>query len=290
MFPQSLQYHVAPMVTDLVKWIRDTCEPVFDVFNDVVLAMLLQMEAGLTIVPWWVWIGLVTILSWYITRHIGKTLTPALLLLTIGMFGLWDVAIETLSIIIVAVIISLAAGIPAGILMAVSERANTWFTPMLDAMQTMPSFVYLIPALMFFGLGKVPAVLATFIYAVPPVQRLTNLGIRQVSESVQEAALAFGATPWQLMREVRLPLALPSILAGVNQTTMMALAMVVICSMIGGGGIGEEVLKAVSQINVGKGFEAGWAIVVLAIVIDRISQGIAQKWDISTKQASSNQA
>lgn len=214
----------------------------------------------------------------------GKTLTPALLLTTIGVFGLWGVAMQTLSIIIVAVIISLAVGIPAGILMAVSDRANTWFTPMLDAMQTMPSFVYLIPALMFFGLGKVPAVLATFIYAVPPVQRLTNLGIRQVSESVQEAAQAFGATPWQLMKEVRLPLALPSILAGINQTTMMALAMVVICSMIGGGGLGEEVLKAVNRIDVGKGFEAGWAIVVLAIVIDRISQGFAKKWDISTNQ------
>ncbi len=283
MFPQSFHFHVAPMITDLVKWLLHTCEPAFDAFNDVVLAMLLQIEAGLTIVPWWVWIGLVTILSWYITRHIAKTLTPAFLLLTIGVFGLWAVAMETLSVIIVAVIISLAVGIPFGILMAVSERANAWFTPMLDAMQTMPSFVYLILALMFFGLGKVPAVLATFIYAVPPVQRLTNLGIRQVSESVQEAALAFGATPMQLMREVRLPLALPSILTGINQTTMMALAMVVICSMIGGGGLGEEVLKAVNQINVGKGFEAGWAIVVLAIVIDRISQGIAQRWEISSK-------
>jgi glycine betaine/proline transport system permease protein len=250
--------------------------------------MLLKIEAGLMVVPWWLWILLVMVLSWYLSKHIGKTLLPALLLFSIGVFGLWGTAMETLSVIIVAVLISIAVGIPAGILMAVSERANTIFTPILDAMQTMPSFVYLIPALMFFGLGKVPAVLATFIYAVPPVQRLTNLGIRQVSESVQEAALAFGATPWQLMREVRLPLALPSITAGINQTTMMALAMVVICSMIGGGGLGEEVLKAVNWIDVGKGFEAGWAIVVLAIVIDRISQGFAQRWDSSTKHSGSN--
>lgn len=288
MFPQSLNYHIAPMVNDLVKWLQNAWEPAFDAFSNAVLAMLLKVQSGLMAVPWWLWILLVMALSWYITRHLGKTLLPALLLLTIGVFGLWDTAMDTLSVIIVAVVISLAVGIPAGILMAVSERANSIFTPLLDAMQTMPSLVYLIPALMFFGLGKVPAVLATFIYAVPPVQRLTNLGIRQVSASVQEAALAFGATPWQLMREVRLPLALPSIAAGINQTTMMALAMVVICSMIGGGGLGEEVLKAVNQINVGKGFEAGWAIVVLAIVIDRISQGWAQRWDTSTKQASSS--
>lgn len=288
MFPQFMQFHIAPMVTNLVKWLLHTCGPAFDVFNDAVLALLLHIEAGFTLVPWWVWITLVTILAWYLTRHIGKTLTPALLLMTIGVFGLWGVAMETLSVIFVAVIISLLAGIPAGIAMAVSERVNTFFTPLLDAMQTMPSFVYLIPALMFFGLGKVPAVLATFIYAVPPVQRLTNLGIRQVSESIQEAALAFGATPWQLMKEVRLPLALPSILAGINQTTMMALAMVVICSMIGGGGLGEEVLKAVNQINVGKGFEAGWAIVALAIVIDRVSQGIARRWDVSQQQSNGN--
>ncbi len=288
MFPQSLNYHIAPMVNDLVKWLQSAWEPAFDAFSNAVLAMLLKVQSGLMAVPWWLWILLVMALSWYITRHLGKTLLPALLLLTVGVFGLWDTAMDTLSVIIVAVVISLAVGIPAGILMAVSERANSIFTPLLDAMQTMPSLVYLIPALMFFGLGKVPAVLATFIYAVPPVQRLTNLGIRQVSASVQEAALAFGATPWQLMREVRLPLALPSIAAGINQTTMMALAMVVICSMIGGGGLGEEVLKAVNQINVGKGFEAGWAIVVLAIVIDRISQGWAQRWDTSTKQASSS--
>ena len=132
---------------------------------------------------------------------------------------------------------------------------------------------------MLFDLGKVPAIVATFIYAVPPVQRLTNLGIRQVSASIEEAAVAFGATPWQLMREVRFPLALPSILAGVNQTTMMALSMVVICAMVGAGGLGEEVLLAVNRIDVGRGFEAGWAIVVLAIIIDRLSQGSVNKWE-----------
>lgn len=277
MFPQSLEYHVAPLITGSVKWLVQTCTPIFDAFNTVILSMLLQIESLLITVPWWVWITLVVIISWLLTRHIGKTLLPALLLLTVGVFGLWDVMMETMSVIIVAVIIALLGGIPMGIAMAVSERTNSIFTPILDAMQTMPSFVYLIPALMLFGLGKVPSVLATFIYAVPPVQRLTNLGIRQVSAHVQEAALAFGATPWQLMREVRLPLAMPSILAGINQTTMMALAMVVICAMIGGGGVGEVVLVSVNRMDVGRGFEAGWAIVVMAIVIDRISQSLVKR-------------
>jgi len=279
MFPESLEYHIAPYISSFVKWLLHTCGPAFDVFSDTVLALMVQIEHGLLYVPWWIWIIVITYLSWRVTRHVGKTILPAVLLMTIGIFGMWDVAMETLSIIMVSVVLALIIGIPAGIAMAVSDRVNMIFTPILDAMQTMPSFVYLIPALMLFGLGKVPGVVATVIYAVPPVQRLTNLGIRQVSESVQEAALAFGATPFQLMKEVRFPLAMPSILAGVNQTTMMALAMVVIASMIGAGGLGEKVLVATNRIDVGGGFEAGWAIVVLAIIIDRLSQGAVSKLD-----------
>ena len=154
------------------------------------------------------------------------------------MFGLWEVAMETLGIVIIAVLISLVVGIPVGIAMSSSERVNAVITPILDAMQTMPSLVYLIPALMLFGLGKVPGVFATVIYALPPVVRLTNLGIRQVSREVQEAALVFGASRWQMMKEVRFPLAMPTIMAGINQTTMLALSMVVIASMIGAGGPG----------------------------------------------------
>ncbi len=154
--------------------------------------------------------------------------------------------------------------------------------PLLDLMQTMPSFVYLIPALMFFGLGRVPAVLATIIYSLPPVIRLTNLGLRQVSDDVQEAATSYGATRWQLLKEVRVPLAIPSILAGVNQTTMMALAMVVIASMIGGGGLGYEVLRSINRIDVGAGFEAGISVVILAVIIDRLTQGLAKRWEPPT--------
>ncbi|MFP4388138.1 MAG: ABC transporter permease subunit [Desulfococcaceae bacterium] len=173
--------------------------------------------------------------------------------------------------------ISLIVGIPTGILMARNDVAEAAIKPILDAMQTMPSFVYLIPALMLFGLGKVPAVFATIIYAVPPVIRLTNVGIRGVPQSVIEAAEAFGSSPNQTLFNVQLPLAFPSIMVGINQTTMMALAMVVVTSMIGARTLGLEVLLAINRIEVGRGFEAGLSIVLLAIIIDRITHGVAAR-------------
>jgi glycine betaine/proline transport system permease protein len=199
------------------------------------------------------------------------------------MFGLWSMAMETLSVVITAVFLALILGVPVGVLMAERRGASLVLRPLLDAMQTMPSFVYLIPAMMLFGLGKVPAVLATLIYSLPPVIRLTELGLRQVPKAVEEAALAYGATRWQLLREVRIPLAMPSILAGVNQTTMMALAMVVVASMIGARGLGQEVLLAINRIDVGRGFEAGSSVVLLAIVIDRITQSLARRWEPPTR-------
>ncbi|GAI00385.1 unnamed protein product, partial [marine sediment metagenome] len=204
-------------------------------------------------------------------------LVMAALLVLIGSFGYWDLAMMTVAIITASVIISLVLGIPTGILMARSNLVESMLKPLLDAMQTMPSFVYLIPALMFFGLGKVPAVFATIIYAMPPVIRLTNVGIRQVSQRVVEAAQAFGSNSRQILFEVQLPLALPSIMVGINQTTMMALAMVVIASMIGAKGLGMEVLLAINRIEVGKGFEAGLCIVLLAIIIDRITHAMAAR-------------
>jgi glycine betaine/proline transport system permease protein len=277
MFPW--QFNVAPYIDNFIKWLVVAWGPFFEALSNMVLGMLLQIEGVLKWVPWWGWIIIITIIAWQQTHNLLKTLLPGLLIFTIGIFGLWNVAIETLGIVIVAVLISLIIGIPTGIAMSSSDRFNAFNTPILDAMQTMPSLVYLIPALMLFGLGKVPGVIATVIYALPPVVRLTNLGIRQVSQEVQEAALVFGASPWQMMKEVRFPLAMPTIMAGINQTTMMALSMVVIASMIGAGGLGEEVLKATNRVDVGKGFEAGWAIVVLAIVIDRMSQASAKRWE-----------
>ncbi len=279
MFPEEWHFFVAPYIDSFVKWLVLTWGSFFDALSSLVLGMLLQIETFLKWLPWWAWILIIILISWRLTHDWLKTFLPGLLVFTIGMFGLWEVAMETLGIVTVAVIISLVIGIPLGIAMSGSKRINAIITPLLDAMQTMPSLVYLIPALMLFGLGKVPGVFATVIYALPPAVRLTNLGIRQVSREVQEAALVFGASKWQMMKEVRLPLAMPTIMAGINQTTMLALSMVVIASMIGAGGLGEEVLKATNRVAVGKGFEAGWAIVVLAIVIDRVTQAAAKRWE-----------
>jgi glycine betaine/proline transport system permease protein len=280
MFPEQLRFNVAPYIDIFVEQLKITCAPAFEFFSGLLLATLLKIETGLLFVPWWIWILLVVAFCWWQTRHLLYSLGLGALLVTVGLFGLWLVTMKTLAIIVAAVVISLLLGIPLGIAMAESNRFHAVLTPLLDAMQTMPSFVYLIPALMFLGLGKVPAIVATVIYALPPVIRLTNLGIRQVSESIQEAARAFGATRWQMLCEVRLPLAMPSIMAGINQTTMMALSMVIIASMIGAGGVGERVLIATNHLAVGNGFEAGWAIVVLAIIIDRLTQALSQRWKV----------
>jgi glycine betaine/proline transport system permease protein len=271
MFPETLEFHVADYVNDFIDWLITNGSVVFETISSVILSLLLAVHNLLNMTPWWVIVGIVIFGAWLATKKITLPIVLGTLLTVIGVFGLW-------ALVITAVVFSIAIGIPLGVLMAQFNRFAMILKPLLDAMQTMPSFVHLIPAMMLFGLGKVPAVLATMIYAIPPVIRLTNLGIRQVPKQVQEAAKAYGATNKQLLKEVRLPLALPTILAGVNQTTMMALAMVVIASMIGARGLGQEVLLAINRVDVGKGFEAGISIVILAIVIDRITQGIAKRW------------
>jgi glycine betaine/proline transport system permease protein len=276
-FPVFLRIPVGDWVDGLVSWIVANLGSVLDAIGNVLLAVLLAIERLLLWVPWFVVLILVAFLAWYALRKWWAAPLMASFLLLIGTFGYWDLAMMTLALIIAAVLLSLAIGIPTGILMARSDGFARLLRPILDAMQTMPSFVYLIPALMFFGLGKVPAVFATVIYAVPPVTRLTNVGIRGVPASVVEAAQAFGASSRQILFEVQLPLAFPSIMVGVNQTTMMALAMVVIASMIGARGLGMEVLLAINRIEVGRGFEAGLSIVLLAILIDRITHAFASR-------------
>ena len=272
MFPEMFRYHVAGPVNDFINNLIEAYGPVFDSISHGILSFLLGVNSVLSFIPWWAYIAVVFLLSWYSSKKLIASVVLASLPFVIGMFGLWAMAIESLSVIITAVLMALIIGLPLGVLMAELKPVAAVLRPVLDGMQTMPSFVYLIPAMMLFGLGKVPAVLATLIYALPPVIRLTALGLNQVPKPVEEAALAYGATRWQLLKEVRLPLAMPSILAGVNQTTMMALAMVVISSMIGARGLGQEVLLSINRIDVGRGFEAGMSVVFLAIVIDRLTQ------------------
>jgi len=189
---------------------------------------------------------------------------------------------ETLSIILASVIISLIFGFPIGILLSTSDRLDRLVRPILDTMQTMPVFVYLIPAMMFFGLGKPPAVIATTVYAVVPMIRLTNHGIRQIDHEVVEASLAFGSTKMQSLIKVQIPQALPTIMTGVNQTLMMAMSMVVTTSMIGASGLGMEVLLAVNRIEMGRGLVSGTAVVIIAVILDRLTQGLVQRSEVKT--------
>ncbi len=282
MFPEFMQFHVSGCIDAFVQWLNLTFGDEFAVLTTFILKLIALISWALKLIPWWVWLTAILLVSWRQTRRLITGVLLAALMMTVGLFGLWETAMDTLAIVCVSVILAVIVGIPLGILMSQSTRIEAAVTPLLDGMQTMPSFVYLIPALMLFGLGKVPAVLATVIYALPPAARLTNLGIRQVSVQVIEAAQAFGATRWQTMKEVLLPLAMPSLLAGINQTTMMALSMVVIASMIGAGGLGEKVLLSINRIEVGSGFEAGFAVVCLAIVVDRLTQGLTRRWQIPT--------
>ncbi|MCY1494291.1 Glycine betaine/choline transport system permease protein OusW [compost metagenome] len=276
MFPESLNLSIRGPVNDFIQALVSGYGWVFKAISAVILKAVLFIEWILRGLPWWVVILIFMALAWQSSKRWGLTVVVGVLLFFVGVLGLWDLTMQTLALMLMATIVSVVIGIPMGILVAKSRVVRNITLPVLDVMQTMPSFVYLIPALMLFGLGKVPAILATIIYAVPPLIRLTDLGIRQVDHEVVEAATAFGGSPNQILFGVELPLATPTIMAGLNQTIMMALSMVVVASMIGARGLGEQVLNGIQTLDVGKGLEAGIGIVILAIVLDRITQGFGK--------------
>ena len=243
-----------------------------EAFFDPVLFFLVRFEKIMINTPWPIIIIVICGLAWIGSRSWKLVLGTAISFFLIGYFGMWKDCMATVAIITVCVIICMAVGIPMGILMARSSRVEKTMLPILDMMQTIPSFVYLIPILMLLGIGKVPGLIAICIYAVPPIIRLTNLGIREVDKETIEASEAFGATKIQKLRTVQIPLALPTVFAGVNQTIMMALAMVVIASMIGVKGLGVPILRAVMNQYLALGLFNGLAIVAIAIIFDRISQ------------------
>ncbi|PIE15596.1 MAG: ABC transporter permease [Rhodobacterales bacterium] len=238
---------------------------------------LVWFEKLLLATPWPVTLVIVAVLVWLAARSWVITAGTVLSLLLIGYLGMWEDTMRTLALVSVSTFVCIAIGIPVGILMSKSDRMQAAIVPILDTMQTIPAFVYLIPVLLLLGIGKVPGLIAVCIYAIPPVVRLTNLGIRLVDKDVLEAADAFGASPTQKMLKVQLPLALPNLFAGVNQTIMMALAMVVVASMIGAPGLGTQVLKAVQNQYLTLGLMNGMAIVVIAIVFDRASQKFGKR-------------
>ncbi|QUJ69125.1 proline/glycine betaine ABC transporter permease [Photobacterium sp. GJ3] len=246
-------------------------------FFDPLLSFLIGFEKLLLATPWWLMIALLAALAFYASRSWKLVVGVVVAFVFIGLFGMWEDTMRTMSIIIASTLLAVLIGLPVGIWMARSDRAQSWVTPLLDVMQTMPAFVYLIPVVMLLGIGKIPGLIAVVIYAIPPVIRLTNLGIRLVDKEVLEAAEAYGASRWQRLTGVQLPLAMPTIMAGINQTIMMALAMVVIASMIGVKGLGQPVLKSITNQYFTLGLLNGLAIVALAIMFDRISQSYARR-------------
>jgi glycine betaine/proline transport system permease protein len=242
-----------------------------------VLRLLNGIEAFLLWVPWFVLIPVVALVSFAATRDWRMPIAVIVMLFLTGLLGLWQPAMATVALMLTATLFAIVTGIPLGILMSFSNRLQAVMLPILDVMQTMPIFVYLIPFVMLFGPGKIPALLATIVFSVPPLIRLTNLGIRGVNPEVIEAVTAFGATPMQKLFAAQLPLATPTIMAGINQTTMMALSMVVIASMIGAGGLGYEVLQGIQRLDVSRGLFAGLGIVFLAIIFDRLVQAYGKR-------------
>ena len=262
-------------IDDAVDWVTLKGAGLFDGLSTGVTHALINIEKWLKWLPWPAVVCGLALVSFAVGRWPLLVFTP-LALLFVGFMGLWENTVDTIALMLVAVALSVAVGFPLGVVGGRSQRADNIMRPILDGMQTMPSFVYLLPGILFFGLGKPAGIFATIIYAVPPVIRLTNLGIRQVSAETVEAARSFGASPAQLLTKVQVPMALPTIMAGVNQTTMMALAMVTIASMVAAGGLGDNVLRALQKNEPGNGAIAGISIVFLAIIIDRLTQALAK--------------
>lgn len=246
-------------------------------FFDPLLSLMVWFEKLLLSTPWWLMIIVLCALTFAASRSYKMTISVVVALSAIGYFGMWEDTMRTLSMITICTSISIAIGIPVGIMMARSNVVKAIITPLLDIMQTMPAFVYLIPVVMLLGIGKIPGLIAVVVYAIPPVIRFTDLGIRLVDKEVLEAATAFGANKSQRLWGVQIPLASPTIMAGINQTIMMALAMVVIASMIGVKGLGQPVLKSITNQYFTLGLFNGLAIVALAIIFDRVSQAYAKR-------------
>lgn len=263
-------------VQTFVDWLVFNHRHIFQAIKAPIELSLKGFEWFFTVLPPVVVILLFALAAW---RYAGKRIAvfSVVTFLLVGYLGLWDETMTTLAMVISSVFFCALAGIPLGIMSGRSDRFELLLRPVLDAMQTIPPFVYLVPVVMLFSIGTVSGILATIVFALPTIVRLTSLGIRQVHPELIEAALAFGATPWQVLRKVQFPLALPSIMAGLNQTLMMALSMVVIAALIGAGGLGNPVVQGLNTLEIGLATIGGLAIVLLAMMLDRITQGFARK-------------
>ena len=269
--PVNLKDYMAQTIDDSVEYLTVFYSFLFDGIKNFLRGMLSAIEAVFVGTPWPITMGALLLIA-YKMAGIRTTIFVAASLIYLAMFSYWQTAMDTMSLVVAASIICVVVGLPLGIWVGKSKRGQAIVTPVLDVMQTIPSFVYLLPAIAFFSIGKPPGILATVIFAMPPMVRLTALGIRHVPENTKEAALAFGANPRQLLTKVELPLALPSIMAGINQVVMMSLSMVVVAALIGAKGMGFLVTEALTNAEVGRGILAGIGIALLAMMIDRVVQ------------------
>ena len=256
-----------------LDWVVDNFRPVSQSLRVPIDASLSWVEGLLTGMPIAAMVCVLGLLAWQFAGR-GVALGAVVSLLLIALLGIWNEAMVTLSLVLTSLFFCIAIGLPVGIALASSDRAQRWSRPFLDAMQTTPAFVYLVPVVMLFGIGNVPGVIVTIVFALAPLVRLTNLGIRQVRPDLVEAALAYGASPWQVLTRVQLPLAMPSIMAGINQALMLSLSMVVIASMIAVGGLGQMVLRGIGRLDMGLATVGGLGIVLLAITLDRFTQAL----------------
>jgi len=277
-FPEMIDTRALRIsIDDGFNWIVAHYGEALEIAFLPVLRALIATENFLQWLPWWVVIIALSALTYLAAKSWKAAAGTAVMLFLVGVLGIWEPAMATIALMLIATILAVLIGIPIGVLMSRSDTMQSVTLPVLDIMQTMPIFVYLIPFVMLFGPGKIPALLATIVFAIPPVIRLTNLGIRHVDAEVMEAVTAFGATPRQRLFTTQIPLAMPTIMAGINQTTMMALSMVVIASMIGAGGLGYQVLQGIQRLEVSRGLFAGLGIVFLAIIFDRIAQSYGRR-------------
>ncbi|MDR1977323.1 MAG: ABC transporter permease subunit [Synergistaceae bacterium] len=272
-FPQSLTINPGELVDNVIRQFSRNHRASLSVIKNTTVWMLSGIENLLGMVPWWLLILLTAWAGYKVSRKWKVGGLYGAMLFLVGSFGLWALMLETLSIVIVSVALALALGFPLGVLVAMNRHVETVMQPVMDFMQTIPSFVYLIPAAMLFSVGKTPAVMATLIYSVVPMIRLTSHGIRHVEKEVVEAGIAFGSTRLQLLFNVQVPQALPTIMTGVNQTIMMAMGMVVTCALIGANGLGMEILVATNRTEMGRALMPGISIVFIAIILDRLTQG-----------------
>ena len=271
-FPVNISRALEWAIDSSIEWAIIEFGWFFDVISDNLKWVLGKLRDFLIWVPWPIMMGIIFMIAWRLSSK-RVAFMSLIGMIFISSVSLWEATMVTVAIMLVAVTIAISLGIPLGVLAARNNLSNTIIRPILDTMQTMPSFVYLVPGIMLFGLGNVAAILATVLYAIPPCIRLTNLGIRQVDPDVVEAGRSFGSSNMQILFKIQMPMAIPSIMAGINQTVMMALAMCTIAAMVGAGGLGIEVLRAMGQLREGESVIAGVAIVIMAIIIDRVLQG-----------------